>query len=108
MRIRPMVFALAGSTLAAALTAIGLPAAQAAEPLLTAQIVQTSTWSSGYGADVIVSNGGTAAATTSWVVEFDLPAGTTVSSSWSSVRTQTGQHYRFTNVSYNGDIAPGQ
>ncbi|MFD0742716.1 cellulose binding domain-containing protein [Phytohabitans flavus] len=36
-----------------------------------------------------------------------MPAGSRVSSSWSSVRTQTGQHYRFTNATYNGDIAPG-
>jgi len=41
-------------------------------------------------------------------VEFDLPTGTTVASSWSSVRTRTGQHYRVTPASFNGDIRPGQ
>ncbi len=45
---------------------------------------------------------------TSWNVQFDLPAGTTVSSSWSSTRTQSGQHFTFTNASYNGTIASGQ
>ena len=38
-----------------------------------------------------------------WVVEFDLPAGSTVSSSWESTRTSTGQHHRFANASWNGD-----
>ncbi len=93
------------ATLAVVAGLASLPA-QAAAPALTVQVVQTSVWSSGYGADVILSNQGTTT-TTSWVVEFDLPAGTTVSSSWSSVRTQSGQHYKFTNVSWNGDIAPG-
>ncbi|MEH0981411.1 cellulose-binding domain-containing protein [Micromonospora sp. CPCC 205556] len=73
---------------------------------LTARFVKTSTWNGGYGADYVITNTGSTA-TTSWVVEFDLPAGTTITNSWSSVRTQSGQHYRFTNASHNGDIAPG-
>jgi len=74
---------------------------------LTVRTVQTSVWSTGYGMDVFIKNN-CAAPTLTWTVEFDLPAGTTVSSSWSSVRTQTGQHYRFTPASFNGDINPGQ
>ncbi|SDJ15724.1 Cellulose binding domain-containing protein [Lentzea albidocapillata subsp. violacea] len=73
---------------------------------LTAKITQTSVWSSGYGADVTLTNG-CATATSSWTIEFDLPSGTTVSSSWSSVRTSTGQHHKFTNVGYNGAIKAG-
>jgi hypothetical protein len=49
-----------------------------------------------------------AAPSTTWNVQFDLPTGTAVSSSWSSSRTQSGQHFTFTNVSYNGAIASGQ
>lgn len=96
------------AALAALLTAGVLAAlpAHAAAPVLAAQVVQTSTWSTGYGADVVITNSGDAASV-SWVVEFDLPSGTTVSNSWSSVRTQSGQHYRFTNAGYNGDINPG-
>jgi hypothetical protein len=98
-------------TLSAAVAAGGLalavtPSAHAAAPVLTATFTQTSVWNSGYGADIVIRNGGDAAAT-GWAVEFDLPAGTTVTSSWSSVRTTTGNHYRFTNVSYNGTVAPG-
>ncbi|GAA4459711.1 cellulose binding domain-containing protein [Phytohabitans houttuyneae] len=73
---------------------------------LRATFTRTSTWSTGYGADYVITNNCTSA-TTTWKVEFDLPAGTTVSSSWSSVRTRDGQHYTFTNATYNGDINPG-
>ena len=83
-----------------------IPSAHAAGPVLTAAFHQTSVWDSGYGADIVIANSGDAAVT-SWAVEFDLPAGTTVSSSWSSVRTSSGSHYRFTNASWNGKIAPG-
>jgi hypothetical protein len=98
-------------TLSAAVAAGGLalavtPSAHAAAPVLTATFTQTSVWNSGYGADIVIRNSGDAAAT-GWAVEFDLPAGTTVTSSWSSVRTTTGNHYRFTNVAYNGTVAPG-
>lgn len=82
------------------------PAAHAAGPALTATIVPSSTWNSGYGADVTIKNTGDAAAT-SWVVEFDLPTGTTVSSSWSATRTSSGNHYRFASLSWNGTVAPG-
>ncbi|MFD4637018.1 cellulose binding domain-containing protein [Lentzea sp. NPDC058436] len=73
---------------------------------LTAAITQTSVWNGGYGADVTLTNA-CATATTSWTVEFDLPSGTKVSSSWSSVRTSTGQHHKFTNAGFNGAIKPG-
>ncbi len=73
---------------------------------VTAKVTQTSVWNGGYGADVVVTNG-CAAATTAWTVEFDLPSGTTVSSSWSSVRTSSGQHHRFTNAGFNGAVKPG-
>lgn len=74
---------------------------------LSVRTVQTSTWGNGYGMDVLIKNN-CAAKTLTWVVEFDLPSGTSVSSSWSSVRTSSGQHHKFTPVTYNGDIAPGQ
>ncbi|MGN9809463.1 cellulose binding domain-containing protein [Micromonospora sp. BQ11] len=101
--------AVAAVGLVAALGAAALvfaPAANAAAPDLTARFVKTSTWNGGYGADYLITNRGDAAST-SWTVEFDLPSGTTITNSWSSVRTQSGQHYRFTNASHNGDIAPG-
>jgi Cellulose binding domain len=73
---------------------------------LTARFVQKSVWSTGYGATVFIKNN-CPQQTLTWKVDFDLPAGTSVSSFWSATKTQTGQHYRFTNVSFNGDINPG-
>ncbi|SCL14865.1 Cellulose binding domain-containing protein [Micromonospora nigra] len=80
--------------------------ALAAGPLLTVNIVQTSVWNTGYGATVAIVNVGDAASST-WTVEFDLPAGTTITNSWSSVPTGSGQHHTFVNAAYNGDIVPG-
>src|SRR6201999_829254 len=73
--------------------------AQAAAPQLTAQFSQTSTWSNGYNGSYTVTNAGAAASTT-WVVEFDLPSGSTVSKAWNATLTQTGQHFKLANVSY--------
>ncbi|MGW1012153.1 cellulose binding domain-containing protein [Streptomyces termitum] len=96
------------ATAAAGLIAAGLlaPSARADAPALTASVARVSTWSSGYGADVTVANGGDAPAN-GWTVEFDLPEGTSVSSHWSATKTRSGRHYTFTDVSWNGSIAPG-
>ncbi|MEV4412062.1 cellulose binding domain-containing protein [Catellatospora sp. NPDC049609] len=103
-------FRAAAVTVAAALLGAAVPylltPAHAAGPVLTATVTQVSTWGTGYGADVTITNSGDATAT-GWTVAFDLPAGTTVSSSWSSTRTQTGQRYTFVNVSWNGTLNPG-
>ncbi|MEU5694055.1 cellulose binding domain-containing protein [Actinosynnema sp. NPDC020468] len=80
--------------------------AWAAAPALTAAFGQKSVWDKGYGGQFTITNTGDAAAT-GWVVEFDLPAGTGVTGSWSSVLTRTGQHYRFANAPFNGRVEPG-
>ncbi len=74
---------------------------------LSVRTVKTSTWSTGYGMDIFIKNN-CAAPTLAWNVQFDLPAGTTVSSHWSAMKTQSGQHFTFVNVAFNGDINPGQ
>ncbi|SDY48043.1 Right handed beta helix region [Amycolatopsis xylanica] len=93
---------------AAAVTAAGLGVVVTAEaaPSVSATFTQSSVWDSGYGGRFALANTGDTAST-SWTVEFDLPSGTTVSNSWSSVMTKTGQHYKFTNTSTNGKIKPG-
>ncbi len=97
---------LGAATVSAALALTGAVTAQAAAANLSATFAQTSVWTGGYGAGYTIANRGDAPAT-GWTVEFDLPAGTSVSSSWSSVRTQTGQHYKFTNAGFNGTVKPG-
>ncbi|GAA4876650.1 cellulose binding domain-containing protein [Kitasatospora terrestris] len=100
----PLIGALAAAlAVGAAVTA--LPA-HAAAPHLTAAFAQSSVWDTGYGARITVGNSGDAAAT-GWTVEFDLPAGTTVAGSWSATRSQSGTHYTFVNLGWNGTVAPG-
>lgn len=103
MGTRALALAGVAATVAALL---GGASAQAAAPVLKAAVTQTSVWNGGYGADVTITNSGDAAST-SWTVEFDLPSGTAITSSWSSVRTSAGQHHRFTNAGFNGKVNPG-
>ncbi|WP_144122289.1 cellulose binding domain-containing protein [Catellatospora sichuanensis] len=104
--LRALAVTAAVALLGAAVPYLTSTAAHAAGPALRAVVTQVSVWATGYGADVTITNTGDAPAT-GWTVAFDLPAGTTVSSSWSSVRTQSGQRYTFTNVSWNGTVNPG-
>jgi endoglucanase len=62
-------------------------------------------WGAGYQGQFTVTNN-TAATTTSWRVEFDLAAGTTVSQSWSAQQSSSAGHYTFTNLNWNGTLAP--
>jgi chitinase len=80
------------------------PAASAAS--VTASCVKTSDWGTGFEGKCTITNG-TAAAITSWKVEFDLPSGVSITSSWDSVRTSSGSHYTFTNASWNGSVSAG-
>jgi chitodextrinase len=104
MRTRHLVAAAAlASTVIAAISITTVAHAAAAQ--LTAAFSQTSIWTGGYGGQYLITNSGDAAVT-GWTVEFDLPSGSTVTSSWRSVRIRAGQHYRFSNAAYNGDIQP--
>lgn len=84
----------------AAVTFIPTPAHAAA-----ATFVKESQWSSGYVGRMTVLNDATSTIT-SWRVEFDLPAGTTITSHWSAALTRTGNRYSFTNLPWNGTLAP--
>jgi cellulose binding protein with CBM2 domain len=66
----------------------------------------TSTWSSGYGATVTITNRGTTTPA-HWTVTFDLPTGTTVSSLWNGTVSHSGNHYTVVNASFNGTVKPG-
>ncbi|GIE28111.1 hypothetical protein Ait01nite_011560 [Actinoplanes italicus] len=101
-RVRSLLLGAAATVLLATIA----PQAFAATARLTATVTQTSVWNTGYGADVVIANSGDAAAS-GWTVEFDLPAGTTVSRAWSATMTANGNHYRFTNLGWNGTVAPG-
>jgi cellulase/cellobiase CelA1 len=72
----------------------------------TAVFTKTSDWGTGFEANVTVTAGSTAL--TSWTVEFDVPAGYSIVSTWDANRTQNNTHYTFTNKSYNGSLDPGE
>src|SRR5205814_7766488 len=71
---------------------------------VTATVVKTSSWDTGFEGKVTITNGGPAIS--SWTVAFDL-AGGTISSSWDSVRTDSGTHHSFANAGWNGSIPSG-
>src|SRR5689334_14291644 len=56
-----------------------------------AAYTKTSTWSTGYTAQYVVTNN-SGQQEKSWTLEFDLPAGTKLSSLWDGESTVSGQH----------------
>jgi hypothetical protein len=85
---------------------VAVPAIAATPGAVSADFAQTSTWGGGYQGQYTVNNQSNHGIT-SWKVEFDLPAGTAVSSSWDATETVSANHYTFTNKSYNGTVAAG-
>ncbi|MQY07901.1 glycosyl hydrolase family 18 protein [Actinomadura macrotermitis] len=92
-------------TLAAAGALVAAPPAPAAGAV-TATCAKTSDWGTGFEGKCTVKNG-TTAEIKSWKVEFDLPAGTSVGSTWDAAKTVAGDHYTFTNVGWNGTVGAG-
>jgi hypothetical protein len=84
----------------AAAVAVATPASAA-----TAAFVRTSSWGTGYEARITVTNN-TSSTITSWNVQFDLPAGSTMGTYWDALLTSSGQHHTFTNRSWNGTLGP--
>lgn len=83
-----------------------LPAAPAnAAGTFTATFTSAGDWGTGHQVNVKVTNGSTAAAP--FTVEFDLPAGTTISSSWDADVTRNGNRYTAKSKGWAGALAPG-
>ncbi|GGP89717.1 cellulose binding domain-containing protein [Streptosporangium pseudovulgare] len=99
----------AAAALAALLTALGTaavaaPAGAAASP--TATFTKASDWGTGFEGKYTITNGGTTPIN-GWSVAFDLPSGASVGSFWDAAMTRSGQRFTFTNVGWNGTLAPG-
>jgi hypothetical protein len=103
-RSRTMILSVA-AVLAAAGTAFWI-ASPASAASTTAVFAKTADWGSGWQASVTISNGASTAMT-SWKVEFDLPAGTTVGNYWDAQLTATGDRHVFTNREFNATVAAG-
>jgi hypothetical protein len=84
--------------------AAGAPAQAAG--YLTATYTLVGEWSGNFQAQYTITNG-TSATVSSWKVEFDLNAATTITSSWDSVITRTGNHITASNAAYNAPLAAG-
>lgn len=78
-------------------------AAAPAHAALTATFTKAGEWGSGYEGKYTITNATTASVT--WRVEFDLPAGATISSSWDATVTVTGTHVVATGT-WNATLAP--
>lgn len=63
-------------------------------------------WPGGFVGTVQVSAGSTPV--NGWRVVIDLPPGASVFNAWNAERSGDSGTVEFTNVSYNGAIAPGQ
>jgi hypothetical protein len=100
MRHRPLLLAAAAAVLGTVLIA-AQPAYAA-----TATFTRTASWETGYEARFTVTNN-TSSTITSWNVQFDFPAGTTMGTYWDALVTTSGQHVTATNRSWNGTLAPG-
>ncbi|MGW1125194.1 glycoside hydrolase family 18 protein [Streptomyces sp. NPDC002526] len=65
------------------------------------------TRTSGYTGQYVVTND-TGSAKTDWTLEFDLPAGTKLSSLWNGEHTVSGNHVTVRPASWNKQLAAGQ
>jgi hypothetical protein len=63
-------------------------------------------WTGGFTAAVRVTAG--ASQVNGWTVTMTLPSGATIVNAWNANRSGNTGTVQFTNVSYNGSIAPGQ
>ncbi|APU42215.1 chitinase [Streptomyces sp. NRRL F-4428] len=86
------------------LVALAGPAQAAASA--TATYTKASDWGSGFEGKWVVKNTGTTTLS-SWTVEWDYPAGTSVTSAWDATVTSSGTHWTARNVGWNGTLAPG-
>jgi chitinase len=104
-RLRKRRLVAFGSALVVVLGGMAVAASSASAAAVTASCVKTSDWGTGFEGKCTITNG-TGASISSWKVEFDLNPGT-ISSHWEANRTSVGTHHTFTNVSWNGTVAPG-
>jgi Cellulose binding domain len=72
----------------------------------TATLSVSHAWQTGFIAHFTITNSSTVPLT-DWRLEFDLPAGESVSHTWNSTIAQSGTHYVLTPANWNRSIAPG-
>jgi len=103
-RWRVALHAIAALSIVVASGLASTPVAHAAAA--SARLSVSSTWQTGFIAHFTIVNASTAPMT-DWRLEFDLPAGESVSHTWSSTLVHYGTHYVLTPANWNRIIAPG-
>jgi hypothetical protein len=103
-RLKTSLIAAAALVLAGGLIAVVTPAEAAGS--VTATYALVGEWNGKFQASYTVANG-SAATVSSWKVEFDLAAGTTIDSSWDSTITRVGNHITAVNTAWNAPLASG-
>jgi cellulase/cellobiase CelA1 len=68
--------------------------------------VSINQWTGGFVATVRVTAG--ASPVGGWTVSVTLPPGATITNAWNANRSGNTGAVQFTNLNYNGSIAPGQ
>lgn len=86
-------------------TVFGTATAGAATPGCKVDYQVTNQWSTGFGANVTVTNTGDPVA--SWTVEWSYAGNQQVTQGWNATITQAGAAVTAKNVSYNGTLATG-
>jgi hypothetical protein len=93
------------SALLVAILGLGVaPAAHAAAAAATLSVEHT--WQTGFIANFTVTNA-SLVPLADWRIDFDMPAGQSVSHTWNSNITQSGTHFVLTPANWNRVIAPG-
>jgi endoglucanase len=65
----------------------------------------TNSWSGGFQAQVVLTNG--SAARTSWKLTWTFPGDQKITNLWNGTYTQSGEAVTVNNASYNGSVAAG-
>ncbi|MEB3030629.1 cellulose-binding domain-containing protein [[Mycobacterium] nativiensis] len=87
--------------------AVGLPAMPVADAAAArARLSVDSTWQTGFIARFTITNM-SAVPIADWRLEFDLPAGESISHTWNSTFGRSGTHYVLGPANWNRIIAPG-
>lgn len=73
-----------------------------------AAYTKTSSWTGGYTGQYVITNETSSVQSGGWTLEFDLPAGTTISSLWNGEHTVSGRHVTVRPASWNKELGPGQ
>ncbi|WP_081844322.1 glycosyl hydrolase family 18 protein [Cellulomonas sp. URHE0023] len=92
------------TTLVAALVVAAQPATAAGT--FSVAFTSQGDWGTGHQVGVTLTNG-TSSTVNGWALEFDLPAGDAITSSWDADITRTGSHYKAVNKSWAPTLAPG-